>query len=192
MYIQFSDLPLCKDTHLSFEEGVSLEEKEEKASPSVKQVWLQGPLGRITYDISDIEEIQFTSSGMYMPESSPNAPDHLYLLCDRFVQDSSQVGSAFQVGLKLQGTGFKVTGLSPTSLQFSVGLSHPIEFFLPEDVSYVLVNPTQVFLFGMNKEKVSHVAAQCCALLPKDNYHGRGIHRLEDLASLKLKKGKKK
>nr|QGN73959.1 ribosomal protein S13 [Prasinococcus sp. CCMP1194] len=187
MYILFSDLPLCKGTHLVF---------------SSSSLYLEGPLGRITYMYEDLLHIlSFSPSGLAVSlpvqsdtkesEQRAAAMRLVYLLCDRFVRDSYQVGSLTQIELKLQGTGFKVSSSSPDKIDFSVGLSHSIHFPLPEGVSCVLVHPTQFFLFGMDKEKVTRVAAQCCALLPKDVYHGRGIHKMSDLAQLRLKKGKK-
>jgi large subunit ribosomal protein L6 len=91
------------------------------------------------------------------------------------------VTEGFTETLTLKGVGYRVA-LSNKDLNFNLGYSHPVVFTLPEGISAEIVNPTELKLSGIDKQKVGQVAANIISLRPakKDPYKEKGIKRIQD------------
>jgi large subunit ribosomal protein L6 len=58
---------------------------------------------------------------------------------------------------------------------FTLGYSHPIEFFLPEGVDMRVDKQTHIVLTGTDKQAIGQVAANMRALRPPDPYKNKGV-----------------
>jgi large subunit ribosomal protein L6 len=75
---------------------------------------------------------------------------------------------------------------------FTLGYSHPIEFYLPDGVDLKVDKPannlTPLVLSGSDKQVVGQVAAKMRALRPPDPYKNKGIRYVGE--ALRKKVGK--
>jgi large subunit ribosomal protein L6 len=101
------------------------------------------------------------------------------------------VSSGFTRELAIFGIGYRceVKGRVAT---FTLGYSHPIEFYLPDGVDLKVDKPannlTPLVLSGSDKQIVGQVAAKMRALRPPDPYKNKGIRYVGE--ALRKKVGK--
>ena len=101
------------------------------------------------------------------------------------------VSSGFTRELAIFGIGYRceVKGRVAT---FTLGYSHPIEFYLPDEVDLKVDKPannlTPLVLSGSDKQVVGQVAAKMRALRPPDPYKNKGIRYVGE--ALRKKVGK--
>jgi len=91
--------------------------------------------------------------------------------------------------LEIVGIGYRAEMKGKTTVVFSLGYSHPIEYPLPGGVDAV-VDPkqTRITLTGIDRQKVGQVAAEMRALRPPDPYKNKGVRYAGE--RLKKKVGK--
>ncbi len=99
------------------------------------------------------------------------------------------VSTGFTKKLILKGVGYRAKAQGST-LDLTVGLSHPVQMKMPEGVSLETPSNTEIVLKGADKQQVSQIAANIRAVRPPEPYKGKGI-RYED-EQIILKEGKKK
>ncbi len=101
------------------------------------------------------------------------------------------VSTGFTRELAIFGIGYRceVKGRVAT---FTLGYSHPIEFYLPDGVDLKVDKPannlTPLLLSGSDKQVVGQVAAKMRALRPPDPYKNKGIRYVGE--ALRKKVGK--
>ncbi len=99
------------------------------------------------------------------------------------------VTDGFQRKLILNGVGYRAQ-LQGNVLNLTLGLSHPVNYELPEGVEVEMPSNTEVVIKGTDKQLVGQVAANVRSFRPPEPYKGKGI-RYED-ETLRLKEAKKK
>ena len=101
------------------------------------------------------------------------------------------LSTGFTRELQLFGVGYKceVKGRIAT---FTLGYSHPIEFYLPDGIDMKVDKPannlTPLILTGADRQLLGQVAANMRALRPPDPYKNKGIRYAKEL--LRKKAGK--
>ena len=101
------------------------------------------------------------------------------------------VSTGFTRELQLFGIGYRceVKGRIAT---FSLGYSHPIEFYLPEGVEMRVEKPVQnltpLILTGHDRQLLGQVAANMRALRPPDPYKNKGIRYANEVLRKKVGK----
>jgi large subunit ribosomal protein L6 len=91
--------------------------------------------------------------------------------------------------LEIVGIGYRAELKGKTTVVFSLGYSHPIEYPLPSGVEAV-VDPkqTRLSVTGIDRQKVGQVAAEMRSLRPPDPYKNKGVRYVGE--RLKKKVGK--
>jgi large subunit ribosomal protein L6 len=101
------------------------------------------------------------------------------------------VSSGFTRELAIFGIGYRceVKGRIAT---FSLGYSHPIEFYLPDGIDLKVDKPvnnlTPLILTGADKQQLGQVAANMRALRPPDPYKNKGIRYANEVLRKKVGK----
>lgn len=99
------------------------------------------------------------------------------------------VTDGFQRKLILNGVGYRAQ-MQGNVLNLTLGLSHPVNYELPDGVEVEMPSNTEVVIKGSDKQLVGQVAAKVRGFRPPEPYKGKGI-RYED-ETLRLKEAKKK
>ena len=78
-----------------------------------------------------------------------------------------------------------------TSLDFSLGYSHPVVVEAPEGITFEVPDNTHINVKGINKQQVGQIAAEIRAKRPPEPYKGKGIHYVGEHIRRKLGKAAK-
>jgi len=99
------------------------------------------------------------------------------------------VSEGWEKKLVLNGVGYRAKA-SGNSVNLTVGLSHPVDYQLPEGVSAETPSQTEVVLKGIDKQAVGQAAAELRAFRPPEPYKGKGIRYADEY--VRRKEAKKK
>lgn len=99
------------------------------------------------------------------------------------------VSKGWEKKLVLNGVGYraKATG---KSVNLTVGLSHPVDYKLPEGVTAESPSQTEVLVKGIDKQAVGQAAAEIRSFRPPEPYKGKGIRYADE--RVRRKEAKKK
>ncbi len=99
------------------------------------------------------------------------------------------VSEGWERKLVLNGVGYRARA-EGRSINLTVGLSHPVEYRLPEGVSAETPSQTEVVLKGIDKQVLGQVAAKIRSFRPPEPYKGKGIRYADE--HVRRKEAKKK
>lgn len=174
-----------------------------------KGLSLQGPLGTVhvassLYDpksVMALKHVHDEASGAVMHVHAPSK-HVLKTFCSVFKSYMEGVTQGFMMHIEAVGVGYKMHVAAAVSnssskqsaltqvLTFRVGLSHQVSCLLPPDIKVFLPKPTQLLVFGIDKQRVSQVVAQLRAIKLPEPYKGKGLRR--KMEHVLRKEGKKK
>ena len=99
------------------------------------------------------------------------------------------VSTGWEKKLVLNGVGYraKATG---KSINLTLGLSHPVDYSLPDGVTVETPTQTEVVVKGIDKQTVGQVAAEIRSFRPPEPYKGKGIRYADE--HVRRKEAKKK
>jgi len=99
------------------------------------------------------------------------------------------VSTGFTKTLEINGVGFKVA-LKGKDLVMNLGFSHEIVYPIPADVKIECPKPTEIKVFGADKQRVGKVASDIREYKKPEPYKGKGIRYSDEY--VRRKEGKKK
>ena len=99
------------------------------------------------------------------------------------------VSEGWEKKLVLNGVGYRAKA-SGNSVNLTVGLSHPVDYQLPEGVSAETPSQTEVVVKGIDKQAVGQAAAEIRSFRPPEPYKGKGIRYADEY--VRRKEAKKK
>jgi large subunit ribosomal protein L6 len=99
------------------------------------------------------------------------------------------VSEGWEKKLILNGVGYRARA-SGKSINLTLGLSHPVNYELPEGVSVETPTQTEVVLKGIDKQAVGQAAAVIRSFRPPEPYKGKGIRYADE--HVRRKEAKKK
>ena len=99
------------------------------------------------------------------------------------------VNEGFKKELTLIGVGYRAA-VSGSTLNLTLGFSHPVEYALPEGIKAEVPNQTTVIISGADKQTVGQVAAEVRGFRPPEPYKGKGVRYSDEF--VRRKEAKKK
>ena len=99
------------------------------------------------------------------------------------------VSDGWQKKLVLNGVGYRAKSTG-SSVNLTVGLSHPVDYELPEGVTAETPTQTEVVLSGIDKQVVGQAAAKLRSFRPPEPDKGKGIRYADE--HVRRKEAKKK
>ncbi len=99
------------------------------------------------------------------------------------------VSEGWEKKLVLNGVGYRAKA-SGKSVNLTLGLSHPVDYALPEGVSAETPSQTEVVIKGIDKQAVGQAAAEIRSFRPPEPYKGKGIRYADEY--VRRKEAKKK
>jgi large subunit ribosomal protein L6 len=99
------------------------------------------------------------------------------------------VTKGFEEKLEINGVGYRAQ-LQGKNLQLQLGLSHEVNYPVPEGITITVPKPTEVVIVGIDRQKVGHVAAEIRSFRPPEPYKGKGVKYATEFVF--RKEGKKK
>ena len=99
------------------------------------------------------------------------------------------VSEGFTKDMELVGVGYKAR-TEGKNLVLSLGFSHDVVFKTPDGVKISCESPTQIKIFGADKQLVGQVAAEIRKYRKPEPYKGKGVKYANE--TVRRKEGKKK
>ena len=96
---------------------------------------------------------------------------------------------AFKKELEIRGVGYRAQ-MQGNVLKLNLGLSHDVDFVVPEGVTVTAPKPTELIVEGHDKQLVGQVAANIRDWRRPEPYKGKGIRYKDEY--IFQKEGKKK
>lgn len=84
------------------------------------------------------------------------------------------VSQGFTKKLEISGVGYRAL-LKGQTLQLQLGLSHDVNFPIPEGIDIQVPDPTTVIVHGADKQQVGQVAAKIREYRKPEPYKGKGV-----------------
>ncbi len=100
------------------------------------------------------------------------------------------VSNGFTKNLELIGVGYKARVEGTNKLVLSLGYSHDIIFNAPEGIKITCTSPTQLSVFGIDKQLVGQVSSEIREFRKPEPYKGKGVRYVGEYVH--RKEGKKK
>lgn len=153
---------------------------------------VKGPKGTLSQKLHD--HVTVTSENGTLFIRVLNAEDKsdraLWGLFQRLISNMvTGVTKGFEKKLELNGVGYKVAAVG-TSLNLSLGFSHPVTFQLPEGIS-ATIEKNVITLSGIDKQLLGETAARIRALRKPEPYKGKGIKYVDEVIRRKAGKAAK-
>jgi large subunit ribosomal protein L6 len=99
------------------------------------------------------------------------------------------VTTGYERRLQLVGVGYRAS-LQGKTLNLAVGLSHPVNYPVPEGISVECPSQTEIVVKGADKALVGQVAADIRSYRPPEPYKGKGVRYSDE--KVVMKEAKKK
>lgn len=100
------------------------------------------------------------------------------------------VNEGFTKQLELIGVGYKARVEGTNKLVLNLGFSHDVIFEAPEGIKITCATPTQVSIFGIDKQLVGQIADKIHEYRKPEPYKGKGVRYSGEY--VRRKEGKKK
>jgi large subunit ribosomal protein L6 len=140
------------------------------------RVQVNGPLGELSQQVPIRMEIEQRDGEIVVTRPTERGEDRaLHGLTRTLVANMVEgVTRGFEKKLEIQGVGYRAV-LKGTSLELSVGYSHPVVVEPRHGVSFEVPVPTQIVVKGIDKQAVGQIAAEIRKVRPPEPYKGKGI-----------------
>jgi large subunit ribosomal protein L6 len=89
------------------------------------------------------------------------------------------VTKGFQKKLTLVGVGYRAQAKGQV-LNLSLGLSHPIDFKIPNGIKAETPSQTEIVISGSDRQQVGQVAAEIRGFRPPEPYKGKGVRYADE------------
>lgn len=99
------------------------------------------------------------------------------------------VSEGWEKKLVLNGVGYRAKA-SGKAVNLTIGLSHTVDYQLPEGLSADTPTQTEIVISGIDKQAVGQAAAEIRSFRPPEPYKGKGIRYADEY--VRRKEAKKK
>lgn len=160
-----------------------------KVGIEANEVHVTGPKGSLTSPIPDGIACEQKDNELVLTRRDDSGQQRAFHGLARALAANAVKGvsEGFQKDLEIVGIGFRAE-LKGSSVIFSLGFSHPIEYPIPEGIDVKIDKQTKISVAGADRQQVGQVAAVMRSLKPPDPYKNKGIRYAGE--PLKKKAGK--
>ena len=165
--------------------------KDVKVKVDAINAHVEGPKGKLDLAIPHGIKVEVKDDKLNvirLSDNKQNRANHGTIRA-RLVRMIQGVSKGHKKDLEIQGIGFRAQ-LQGKKVLFNLGLSHPVEFEVPEDVKISVPTQTSISVEGADIVRVGQIAARLKALKPVEPYKGKGIKLKGQY--VQRKEGKKK
>lgn len=142
-----------------------------------QHVVVKGPKGELDLTLHDVISMEKAEDGRFqvLRADEDRETRALHGLSRTLVQNMvTGVTEGYTIKMEIHGVGYRVA-LKGTTLEFSLGYSHPVSVEAPAGVTFQVENPTRFSISGIHKQQVGQAASEIKRLRRHDPYKGKGI-----------------
>ena len=155
---------------------VEIPDKVKVNIDSEGSVSVEGPKGKLNWKLPrNIKASVKDNHVSVVREAETRSVKALHGLSRSLVHNMVQgVSEGFSKQLEIEGVGFKAA-VQGSTLNLSLGFSHPIPFSIPKDIKITVAENTRIAIQGVDKKLVGQVAADIRRFYPPEPYKGKGV-----------------
>lgn len=152
---------------------------------------IKGKLGEIHYTLHPLVQVVLVDNVLQIRAVNESNEANAIAGTLRALTHNMVVGvsTGFERKLILVGVGYRAKAQGNV-LNLSLGFSHPVDFTLPNGVTAEIPEPTKIVLKGIDKQRVSQVAADIRSIRRPEPYKGKGVRYEGEVIILKEVKKK--
>lgn len=156
-----------------------------------QSVSAKGPKGELSVMLVDEVSVEETEDGILVsPRDESKKARAMWGMSRTLVSNIIQgVASGFEKRLEINGVGYRAQAQGKT-LNLALGLSHDVNYAVPEGITVETPKPTEVVVRGIDRQQVGQVAAEIRDFRRPEPYKGKGIKYADEY--IVRKEGKKK
>jgi len=156
-----------------------------------REVSAKGPKGTLTATLHEAVELTrednvLTLSPRDDRQSSLAVTGTMRSVINNIIQG---VANGFEKKMQLVGVGYRAQAQG-RQLNLSLGLSHPVNYQVPEGIEIETPAATEIVVRGCDKQAVGQVCAEIRAFRPPEPYKGKGVKYADEV--IVRKEAKKK
>lgn len=155
------------------------------------QITVKGPLGTLTQALTPAAGVVREGDELLIKPGNDSVEANAMSGTLRAVVANMVTGvtKGFERRLTLVGVGYRAQAQGST-LNLSLGFSHPVVHALPEGVKAETPTQTEIVIRGASKQKVGQVAAEVRGYRPPEPYKGKGVRYADEKVVIKETKKK--
>jgi large subunit ribosomal protein L6 len=153
------------------------------------QVAVKGPKGELEQQLSPDMKVE-QADGTVTIQRPTDRGEHraLHGLTRSLIANMVEgVTNGYEKQLEIQGVGYRAQ-LKGRNLEMALGYSHPVTVEPPEGIEFVVPQPTEIVVKGIDKQLVGQVAADIRKRRPPEPYKGKGIRYRDEHVARKVGK----
>jgi large subunit ribosomal protein L6 len=156
-----------------------------------REVSAKGPKGFLTVTLHDAVELTQEDNVLtFSPRDSSQASLAVTGTMRSVVNNIIEgVVNGFEKKMQLVGVGYRAQAQGK-QLSLSLGLSHPVNYQVPEGIEIETPAATEIVVRGCDKQRVGQVCAEIRAFRPPEPYKGKGVKYVDEV--IVRKEAKKK
>ena len=156
-----------------------------------QEVLVKGPKGDLNLSIHALVAVEVEDGTIsFSPIGQDRKANAMAGTTRALVQNMvTGVSEGFEKRLELQGVGYRAQAKGD-QISLQLGLSHPVEYRLPEGISAETPSQTEIVISGNDKQRVGQVCAEIRKYRPPEPYKGKGIRYMGEY--VRRKEAKKK
>ena len=123
----------------------------------------KGKLGELKFKLDNFTDVELNEKSIIVKpkDQSKRSKEMWGTVRSRIFNLVQGVSEGFSKNLLLNGVGYKAI-LKGKVLELNLGYSHPINFDIPEDITITVKKPTEISVFGSDKQKgCQHMVIKC-------------------------------
>lgn len=161
------------------------------ASVSGQTVEVKGPKGTRTFTATDDVTLTVEDNAVSVtPRGKSKRARQQWGMSRTQVQNLvTGVTDGFKKELEINGVGYRAS-MQGTVLKLALGLSHDVEYQVPDGITVTAPKPTEIIVEGIDQQAVGQVAANIRQYRKPEPYKGKGIKYKDEY--IFRKEGKKK
>jgi large subunit ribosomal protein L6 len=141
-----------------------------------REVTAKGPKGALTVTLHDAVELTqddkvLTFAPRDNRQSSLAVTGTMRSVVNNIIEG---VTNGFEKKMQLVGVGYRAQAQG-RQLNLSLGLSHPVNYQVPEGIEIETPVATEIVVRGCDKQAVGQVCAEIRAYRPPEPYKGKGV-----------------
>ena len=158
---------------------------------NASSITVKGPLGTLTQALNGLVKVENNNGTLTFDVIDDSRESNAMSGTLRALVNNMVTGvtKGFERKLTLVGVGFRAQAQG-TSLNLSLGFSHPVVHKMPEGVKAETPTQTEIVIKGSDKQKVGQVAAEIRGYRPPEPYKGKGVRYAGEKVVLKETKKK--
>lgn len=166
---------------------------EVEVNISNEVIVVSGKLGKLSQPLGNKVSVEYNKADgkiIITPNGSDKKARSMWGLSRTLISNMIVgVSKGFNKTLEINGVGYKAA-VKDNFLTMFLGYSHDIKYMIPKGIEIKCPKPTQIDIFGYDKQLVGEVAALIRSLRKPEPYKGKGVKYSDEIIIRKV--GKKK